>query len=321
MELRDKIGIVLTTFNRREKAERTLRTLLALDSPVREFAITVLDNNSTDSTAEMVRVLQQEHANVHYRKNPYNLGIAGNIAKAMESADKEYHWNICDDDVFTWHGWPEVVAAVESGEDVICVSNYLVKPQHRESVAYQLLQMSFVPAIIIRTRLFTDATMRNTFDNIFTLFPHLVPIVTHLNGGGRVKVIGDPIVTNGMEKGTDCSYLRGVRPDTIFHRSRTMTWMVGYTNILSNLSDRRLKRRCFDVVIAGDHAFRSGYPAFYSTCFFAFRGRENKMQLVDLKAACGFFSHLVLSAVGFLQNTPLFPLVSRLRDWKARLLP
>lgn len=318
MSIADKLGIVITTYNRAAHLERTLTTLLANDSPVKDCQITVQSNHSSDETPVVVGKFQSSHPNLHYRENPYNLGISGNICKAMELADKEYHWNLCDDDRFDWAGWDEVEKAILGKVPVICASNYMIPEDHRMDVAYQLGQMGFVPAVIIRTELYTDTTIRNSFDNIFTLFPHLVPIVSFLNAGGKVHVISREVVTNGMEQGTDCSYLRGARPDIIFHRSRTMTWMVGYSNILANLTDRKLARRCFHTVIAGDHSFRSGYYAFLSQCLFSFRGRENRMQLEDLMSQCGFFLRVALWLVRLVQNSPLYFPLKYLRDLKCR---
>ena len=238
MATADKLGIVITTYNRAEYLKRTLATLLADDSPVKDCQITVQSNHSSDDTPNVVRTLQAAHPNLRYRENPYNLGIAGNICKAMELADKEYHWNLCDDDRFDWQNWDEVEREIDNKTPVICASNYMIPEKYRTRVDYQLGQMGFVPAVIIRTDLYTDTTIRNSSDNIFTLFPHLVPIVTLLNAGGKIHVLSREVVTNGWDGGTDRSFLRGARPNIIFHRSRTMTWMVGYANILANLTDR-----------------------------------------------------------------------------------
>lgn len=319
MSIADKLGIVITTYNRATHLKRTLTTLLASDSPVKNCQITVQSNHSSDDTPDVVKAMQTDHPNLCYRENPYNLGISGNICKAMELADKEYHWNLCDDDRFDWSGWAEVENAIMDKAPVICASNYMIPEGHRTAVDYQLGQMGFVPAVIIRTELYTDTTIRNAFDNIFTLFPHLVPVVTFLNAGGKIHVVSKEIVTNGMEEGTDCSYLRGARPDIIFHRSRTMTWMVGYSNIIANLTDRKLAQRCFHTVIAGDHSFRSGYYAFLSQCLFTFRGRENRMQMEDLMSQCGICLRSALWLIRLVQNSPLYFPLKHLRDLKCRI--
>ncbi len=319
MSITEKLGIVITTYNRATFLKRTLSTLLDENSPVRNCQIIVQSNHSSDDTHDVVRTFQDNHPNLFYRENPYNLGISGNICKAMELADKEYHWNLCDDDLYNWENWTEIENCILNKVPVICASNYMIPSKYREKVDYQLAQMGFVPAIIIRTDLYTDTTIRNAFDNIFTLFPHLVPIVSFLNANGKIHVVSKEIVTNGMGKGTDCSYLRGARPDIIFNRSRTMTWMVGYSNIIANLKNRKLAKKCFHTVISGNHSFRSGYYAFLSQCLFSFRGRENRMQMEDLMSQCGICLRVVLWLIRLVQNTPFYFPLRYFRDIKCRI--
>ena len=323
IKISDKLGIIITTYNRAAFLKRTLTALLAEDSPVRDCQIIVQSNHSSDDTPNVVQSFQINHPNLLYRENPYNLGISGNICKAMELADKEYHWNLCDDDRFDWQNWAEVESEIEKKTPVICASNFIIPEKCRTRPDYQLAQMGFVPAVIIRTELFTDTTIRNSFDNIFTLFPHLVPIVTLINAGGKIHVLSRAVVKNGREESTDCSYLRGARPDIIFHRSRTMTWMVGYANIIANLTDRKLARQCFDTVIAivmtNNHSFLSGCYAFLSQCLFTFRGRENRMQMEDLMSQCGPFLRVAMWLVRFVQNTPLYYPLEYIRDLKCRI--
>ncbi|MBO7721446.1 MAG: glycosyltransferase family 2 protein [Kiritimatiellae bacterium] len=304
MSIKDRLQIILITFNRCEHARRTLEEVLSPDSPVHDFDITVLDNNSVDGTDAMVAELSASHPNLHYRKNPYNLGIGGNIFRAMEIATGEYLWTICDDDIYDWSAWPDVEHAVEFGEKVICAANYIMPAEHRNGVEWPLYQMTFLPSLVISRSLFKDATMRNAFDNAFTLFPHLAPVVTHVNAGGGIYVTPKGVVTAG-DRAADTSYIRGNRAEDIFVRSRCMSFMVGYANILANIRDRRLARRCMDVLINGNHKHRLGYFHFYSAVFLYFKGRQFAPHIVDLKCVLPPHRRLVVSAVRALQNSPL----------------
>ena len=62
--MKNTLAIVLITYNRAEHLERTLRAILAPDSPVRDCDVTVLNNKSTDETAAVVDRFAAEHANV-----------------------------------------------------------------------------------------------------------------------------------------------------------------------------------------------------------------------------------------------------------------
>ncbi|MDR1123783.1 MAG: glycosyltransferase, partial [Elusimicrobiota bacterium] len=178
MKIKDKLQIILITYNRKKYVERTFNQLFAGDSPIKDYDILVLDNNSDDGTAEYVQKVMIERKNLKYHKNKYNLGLSGNIAKALETANKEYLWIICDDDLYDWNNWSEVESAINKGEELLCVARYILPNDKKDDPAYQLFQMTFLPASIFKTDLLNDTVMMNTFSNIYTLFPHLCPIIS-----------------------------------------------------------------------------------------------------------------------------------------------
>ncbi|MFM7389616.1 MAG: glycosyltransferase, partial [Vampirovibrionales bacterium] len=47
------LQLILITYNRANHVERTFQQLLAEGSPVRNLPLLVLDNNSTDATADV----------------------------------------------------------------------------------------------------------------------------------------------------------------------------------------------------------------------------------------------------------------------------
>ena len=54
MSIKDKLQIYLITYNRKIQLEHTLKQILAKDSPIRNFDITILDNASTDGASELI---------------------------------------------------------------------------------------------------------------------------------------------------------------------------------------------------------------------------------------------------------------------------
>ena len=121
---RDILDIVLITFNRAPQFEKTLEMLFAPDSPVRNCALTILDNKSTDETPQIAERYASLYPNVKHHVNNFNVGGNANIAKALEMyGAKPYHWVICDDDVYNWEGWSEVEEAMQRGEKLICVGD------------------------------------------------------------------------------------------------------------------------------------------------------------------------------------------------------
>ena len=240
----------------------------------------VLDNNSTDDTENYVKSLTNRYPNVKYQKNKYNIGISGNIAKAMEIADKEYLWIICDDDKYDWSNWNEVEQAVNKNEDVICVARYAIPEEKIDCTEYHLLQLTFVPAIIIKTSVYNDTNIRNSFDNIFTLFPHLFPIISFINKNKKIYILNKAVVDNGMDViNTDSSYIRGVKSDDLCKRTRTMSWITGYANVCSMIQNKELKHK---TMICAINFIHNGFKKFYKDIYFAYFEKGNWMQITDI---------------------------------------
>lgn len=278
----DKLQIILITYNRAHKVEDTFKQFFFDDSPVKDCDFLVLDNNSTDNTAQVVAKWQKQYPNISYKKNPYNVGISGNILKAMEIASKGYVWIIGDDDKFDFSNWVEVEQAIADDEKIICVARYALPDNVKDKVENQLLQLTFITGGIYSTKLFDDTVIKNAYDNVYTLFPHLCPIVAHINKNGKIYVVDKPISFNGMDvKNLDYSYIRGAKEDEVYQRSKTMSWIVGYCNILSRLNDKKLKENCIDTAIQHEHIYKN-FEKFYRHMKKAYHSKENFMQFIDV---------------------------------------
>lgn len=263
MSVKKKLQTILITYNRAKFVKQTLERFFAKDSPVKDCDFLVLDNNSTDDTGKIVKDFIKKYPNVKYSKNRYNLGISGNIAKAMEVADKDYVWIIGDDDIYDFSNWDEVEAAINNKEKMICVARYVLPD--KDNVAQQLLQLTFITGGIYSTSLFNDTTMRNTMDSIYTLFPHMFPIVSYINDGGKIYVVDKPISDNGMNmEETDCSYIRGHKNvDELCDRTKYMSWVLGFANVCAFLTDKNLAQECLEVSIPYKDIYGS-WSNFYS---------------------------------------------------------
>lgn len=53
-----KISVVIATFNRKQLLARTLPTLLNQDLPPEAYELVVVDDGSTDGTAQLIRTFQ-----------------------------------------------------------------------------------------------------------------------------------------------------------------------------------------------------------------------------------------------------------------------
>lgn len=89
------MGAVVLTRNRQDSLRATLNAILAQSRPPDE--IVVVDNASTDGTAEM---LQTAFPAVHVVRNERNLGASGGRARGMSTAFERDHdavWFVDDD--------------------------------------------------------------------------------------------------------------------------------------------------------------------------------------------------------------------------------
>lgn len=309
MSLKDRLEIILITYNRKAQLMQTLLTLLHAKSPVRDFKIRVLDNHSSDGTQEIVDMLAQNHPNLQYSQNPYNIGIGGNIARAMEIASMEYLWTICDDDDFEWEHWPSVEESIYASKEIICVSDFVLGDNHRAEIPYVLYQFGFLPSLIIKRALFNDTVMHNAFSSIYTMFPHLAPIVSFINQGKMPHVINGHIVSPG-QKASDLSYTRGNAKSDLFNRSRTMNVLIGYANIVANINDRPLSKKCFHFLLTGDFYHRYGRWQFFRDLFLRMNWENNAVDFADLFILCSLWEKIFIIIIYLIQKSWLYPWVN-----------
>ena len=302
------LDIVLITFNRAPQLEKTLDMVLAPDSPVRRCSLTILDNRSTDETPRIVERYASSHPNVRHIVNNFNVGGNANIAKALEMyGAKPYHWVICDDDVYNWEGWPGVEDAMRRGEKLICVGDrHLPKSgPKRSDPAECLQQMTFLPSIIYGPGMITDTAMRNVYDCTFALFPHLAPVVMHLNHGGSIFVAEKGVVLPGCY-GNDASLTRGDVKDEVFSRSRTSFLAVGFAILTREIRDKKLSKRAFKALVFGSQIGRFG---FYGQTFLYLAGRDGAANFHAIWLQSTFLMRCVLLPLRVIQNSFLHSLL------------
>ena len=308
--IKDKLQIILITYNREHFLSETLTSIFGVSSPVKDYDITILDNHSTDGTALLVQKYQSTHVNLKYICHNKNIGGNANIARAFEIARKKYLWILCDDDEYDWSAWNEIEDAIRGNKKIICVADFNIPSVRRNDTAYLIHQLTFLPSLIIDTSLLSDTAIRNIYDSTVFMFPHLAPVIMHVNQGGNIHLTSRPMVHFGRHE-VDNSFLRGYSETEIFGRARTMSMIVGFANLVSDISDKTLARRCFMVIIYGDHQFRIGTFRLLSDIFLHLNGHENDMHITDLAMQAPFVLRTCIRFVHMLSNTFLHSLLSR----------
>ena len=94
------LSIVIPTYNRAPLLRYLLQSLVAglADWPP-DLEIIVLDNASTDETAEVVGEFTLQKYPIDFRRNASNIGMDANLAACFDAASGEYLWQIGDDEI------------------------------------------------------------------------------------------------------------------------------------------------------------------------------------------------------------------------------
>ena len=251
--LKDKLEIIIPTYNRAEKLKTTLEQLLT--SPVKDVNITILDNNSNDNTESVVSSFKRN--NLKYIKRNRNVGANANVAFAYELAQKQYLWVLCDDDSFNFDSWDEVEDAMNRNQEMIMVAKYALSDNPKP--VNILVQATFVPSMILNTKLLDDTVLRNIYDNIYTMYPQMVPICMAYNEGKKIHMIrGADIVLNGNDYGKSIvvldyneNYYRGANSERLYFKNKTMSQLIGLLNACSILKDAHIKEQLAGLGIKG----------------------------------------------------------------------
>jgi len=88
------LSILLPTFN----GERFLPQILKciLDQTYKDFEVVIVDDNSTDSSKEILRNIKDKRFKVHF--NEKNIGFPKNIRKCYENSNRDLIITLCQDD-------------------------------------------------------------------------------------------------------------------------------------------------------------------------------------------------------------------------------
>lgn len=125
------LRIVVSTYNRRAFVVENVGWLLRALKDQRDVELVVVDNASTDGTAE---ALQRAYgARLRLIVNTANLGMLGNIRACSQLAGADYVWVVGDDDFIVPDQVAVVVAGLKAGLGVpLAAVNFAV--YHRETL-------------------------------------------------------------------------------------------------------------------------------------------------------------------------------------------
>jgi hypothetical protein len=254
------LSICIPTFNRSDYLRLTLTQIAqglvkAGERWLREVEVIVVDNCSTDGTAEMVTDMSKVLPRLHYQRNAANMGLERNTIVAMQQGTGAWVWPLGDDDLLAETALLEVLTALEtaSAQCGLLLLNYgQVNRDGIELISHRVCDvpngwegdlfgegglykfrgsfdlLAFISAVIVRRdilRLEIDFTKHNSF------YGHVGAVVASCLQR-RVKVIGPGVMTqrqHNIRTGPT-----GLAAATVAFDSDTFT---GMTLLLKTLCD------------------------------------------------------------------------------------
>lgn len=233
MDLKEKLEIIIVTYNRKNFLLKTLEILLAENSPVKNLSISILNNNSNDGSTELINEMLIRYPNLKHVLHRKNIGGNANITRAIELASKEYVWILGDNDEYSWESWQEVENAIYGNYDAIITSNI------KNNIANIFYSCALISGCIYKTVNITETVLSNAYDNIRFLFPHLAVCAKNINENNRFYIVSKDIVKIGVNPNMMTTYCRGFNIDEIPEPRRNIFWSVGYFNSLELIQDRK----------------------------------------------------------------------------------
>lgn len=226
----DEFEIFIVTYNRADMLQAAIKSCLQQD--VHGVSITILDNASTDHTAEVVASFN--NANIQHVPTEKNIGFFGNIKRSQQLCSKKYVLIFHDDDQLH----PEYVQTAYNQLKLhpdanLAVSNFETIPAqstpvystHKNQVILKLDQTHFAASLYVKNKIaFCSAVYRQNalksldFNKLEEKFGKWGdrPIMVEALGTGTAIVLTGAYVFTGRHSEQDTHQKKTQPPHTLW---------------------------------------------------------------------------------------------------------
>lgn len=208
------VSVCVPTFNYGRFLPDVVRSVLA--QTFKDFELVVVDNASTDATAELMEAFVRSDPRIRFYRNAENIGIAKNFNRALGYATGDYVKILCADDLLAPSALERSLALIQSDPAVSLVTTgrLLVDFQLRPVgyLSYCSTQGSVDGAKVIDRCLFGTNYVGEPSAALFRRqqaargfdesYPHLLDMVMwfHLLEQGRLACIPEPLTYIRLHK-------------------------------------------------------------------------------------------------------------------------
>ena len=118
MKNKPLLSICIPTYNRCQYLRKCLVSIASCEGlNYSEIEICVSDNNSTDDTADVIKVFSKD-LNIKYFHQEKNLGFGKNFINVVSMATGEFVWMIGDDDLLMTDSISKVIKLIKSNREI-----------------------------------------------------------------------------------------------------------------------------------------------------------------------------------------------------------
>lgn len=185
------LEVAIPTFNRAVLLQEQLKRLFEFRKglPVK---VTVFDNGSTDSTAQVASAYTDQE-NFRYQRAARNCGISRNIIRCFEETDGDWVWTLSDDNPVRENDLAAIIGRIQSGNADIwtfktlgnsVVSNTVCHTTKEFLTCQTLLDLGFLTATVY-SRQAINAGLGVLAQGSYSLLPHCLLAIAAVRHGMR----------------------------------------------------------------------------------------------------------------------------------------
>jgi len=123
-----RLSICIASFNRASFLAETIDSFI--EEMTNEVELVFIDGASTDNTKEIIKGYQNRYPNIKYVQLPEKGGVDKDFDLAVQYANGEYCWLICDDDPLEKNSISRVLGKIKNEKYSLLIANASILDSH-----------------------------------------------------------------------------------------------------------------------------------------------------------------------------------------------
>lgn len=205
------VTVLMSTYNRGAVVGAAIESIL--NQSFTDFEFIIIDDGSTDHTADVVRSYADQDSRIVFLQNETNKGLIYSLNRGLDMARGTYVARMDDDDLSLPWRLSRQVAAMDANPDLAILGAHITDektslyppritpvfedPDHIEIQTYVHSALAH-PTIMIRRAFLNEHGIRYKADNLYAEDCGLYADV--LNAGGKISQLNEPLLRFAVAK-------------------------------------------------------------------------------------------------------------------------